>query len=271
MKRLSWFVFFSIIAVSCLDQPDCYQLNNNVAGFGFKIFGGSTDYWDVTEVVSVGAEEVKWADTLGVIGVYLDPYANEISFAMTGLFGNSPVPETKNISLSYKSLVQFVSEDCGERHVFSDLKVLSTDFDSVKLMNDVPSNTGIVNFDIYRCPDTDLLYVDLINDQPVKTIARLPEPAQNVNNTITSVLLPLHLDADATSFVFTYSDGAVDATDTLTVTYRRTQRTIVNKCGTQFFVDNLAFDDAKTGFSKVTVATDSIYDLPNKVNIEITR
>jgi hypothetical protein len=269
MKRLSWFVFFSLIAVSCLDQPDCYQLNNNVAGFGFKIIGGSSDYKEIRSVVSEGAGKVTW-DTVGTsdLGVYLDPYSNELSFTVQGYFGPTGIPETKKVTISYQSLVQFVSKECGERHVFSDMKVVSTDFDSIRLLNAVPTRPAGVNFDIYRCPETYFINVDLINDQDVTKIDFISGGYIVPDKSISGVILPVNLNADSSMYVFHYRDNG---SNVLTVKYRRTPKTIDSRCGSQVFVDNLTYDKTATDFKTVTMKLDSIYDLPNKVNFEVTR
>ena len=56
--------------------------------------------------------------------------------------------------------VQFVSEDCGERYIFSDLKILEYDFDSVRIVNPTPTAPASTNIEIYRCPRTNLMGID---------------------------------------------------------------------------------------------------------------
>jgi hypothetical protein len=272
MKRLSWFVFFSIFTFSCLDQPDCYQLNNNVIGLGFKIIGGSTDYFKLSNVYTEGFGEGVW-DTVGTAntGIYLNPYEEDMNFAIEGYFGpvgQLGIPETKRISLSYKSLVQFVSEDCGERHVFSDLKVISTDFDEIRILNAVPTNPATVNLEIARCPETDILYIDLINDPAVKSIEITPDIVINIAQESTSfAFLPLNLQDTTTTYTFTYADAPPS---TFTVNYKTRSKKLSDTCGEQIFVGQLKYDSLRSNFSKVTALADSIHDLP-RINFELTR
>src|SRR5690242_20524563 len=88
MKRLSWFVCFSIFAVSCLDQPDCYQLNNNVAAFGFKIIGGGNDqiYLQTVYADDLTTSLIASAGNVSSIQLPLNPYSNEITYTLNGYF-----------------------------------------------------------------------------------------------------------------------------------------------------------------------------------------
>jgi hypothetical protein len=279
MKRLSWFVFFSITAISCLDQPDCFQLNNNVAVVGFKIIGGGTDVVSLTQVTSPGASDViaKKGDVSSV-NLSLNPYANEISYAFEGTFKPNGEHVVNQLNFSYLALVQFVSEDCGERHVFNDMKVISSNFDSVRILNTVPTNPPTSNFDIYRCPVTNIIKLDFVNAVPLQNITILSEPSAppmdgtvfTVNGTLSSALLPLALDTvkARTTYVFTYDSGE---TDTLTVTYKTTHRIISPRCGRQIFIDSIRYVSPPTGFKTVTVKEDSIHDLATLANLELTR
>lgn len=270
MKRLSWFVLLPIFAVSCLDQPDCYQLNNNVAVVAFKIIGGGTDVYDLIGVYVPDADSVFLQDSVGnaAVGLPLNPYAREITYTFAGAYGGVGSDEVRQLNLTYKSLIQFVSEDCGERYVFSDMAVASTDFDSVRILNAVPTRPPSTNLEIYRCPRTNVLYIDFIGDVAVTTVTLFPDVVLQVNTTISNIWLPLNPEAEQTSYLFTYSDGS---TNTLTVTYNTIASVLSSKCGEQIFINNIGFDDEQTDFSTVTVKEDSIYDLPNRVNIEITR
>ena len=265
---------FSIVAVSCLDQPDCYQLNNNYLGVVFKIIGGGTDRVYLSSVQSPGAGEVLEKPLVTTeIGLPLNPYASETSFLFSGYYApaDAPGPELlleKALNLSYLARVQFVSEDCGERHVFTDVAVPSTDFDSVRILNSVPTNPTTTNLELFRCPRTNLVYVDFLSDVIVKTISvrELSGTLFTVNDTISSILLPLVQERDTTTFDFVYAN---EATRTLMVSYRTTTRQRFEFCGEQTFIDRITNVAGETNFATVTVKEDSIYDLP-RINLEIT-
>jgi hypothetical protein len=268
MKRLSWFVFFSTIAISCLDQPDCYQLNNNEMIVAFKIIGGGNDTYTSEGITATGTGDVFLKDTTGNTAILpLNPYASEIKYTIPGSFGGGP-SVVKYVNLTYKSLIQFVSDDCGERFVFSNIAVDTTDFDDYRVVNTVPTNPESLNLELYRCPRTNILYVDLINDLPIKEIVA-PDTVLPYNATLSDVYLPLNLKDTTTTFVFHYLDGA--ATDSLTVYYKKTPKTLSEKCGQQVFIGTIRKDSTLTNFTTVNVPTDSIYDLPTKINLELTR
>src|SRR5690606_33300502 len=42
VKKTSWFIFLLFLSVSCLDDPDCFRLNNNFVGIAFRVMGSST-------------------------------------------------------------------------------------------------------------------------------------------------------------------------------------------------------------------------------------
>lgn len=272
MKRLSWFVFLVIITVSCLDQPDCFQLNNNEAAFAFKIIGGGTDAYDIRTIHTSGADGTiligENAQGSSAFLLPLNPYASEITYEFDGTFGPYGGQGVKKLSLSYRSQIQFVSEDCGERYYFSEMRPVSTDFDSVRVINAVPTQPPSSNFEIFRCPRTDIINIDFVADEAIETITLLPDGVLTVNGTIGSVLLPLDLSGEESDYLFKYQDGTERK---LSVFHGTILRTLAPRCGQQLFVDTLGYIPDKTDFATVTITNDSIYDLPTVVNIELTR
>lgn len=264
MKKISWFVFCAIIAVSCLDEPDCFQLNNNVFVLNFKILGGGTDAYPVNGVQTPRADLVFLPETVlsSNVALPLDPLNDNMEYVFMGRDGRA-----STLSLAYKVQVQFVSADCGERYVFTELDVPSSDFDSIRIINSIPTNPVRPNIDIYRCPRTDLLGVSFTSEVIMDTVsAEGFGVIYAVNDTIQSIVLPLNPAANETSFRFDYSDGTQH---TLTVTYRITTRSLFAICGDQTIIDSLAYDPARSDFATVTLKEDSIHDLPIS-NFEIT-
>lgn len=263
MKKISWFVLCAIIAVSCLDEPDCFQLNNNVIVLNFKILGGGNDAYPVQGIQTPGADSVFLPNTVLSTGIQLplDPLNTTMNYTFNG-------PDRfRSLSLSYKVQVQFVSADCGERYVFSELEALSGDFDSIRIVNSFPTRPASSNIDLFRCPRTDLLGVTFTTGVVIDSIyAEGLGLIYAINDTISSVALPVNLSANETSFLFDYSDGSQKA---FTVTYRTTSRNRFAICGDQTFIDSLAYDPARSDFATVTLSNDSIHDLPIS-NFEIT-
>src|SRR5687767_12082395 len=99
MKRLSWFVFFSIIAISCLDQPDCYQLNNNEMIVAFKIIGGGNDSYTSEGITATGTSDIFLkGETGSSVILPLNPDSREIIYTIPGSFGGGQ-REVKYVNL----------------------------------------------------------------------------------------------------------------------------------------------------------------------------
>ena len=151
MRKTALFTFIITIAVSCLNEPDCYQLNNNTVVIFFRIIGGGDDAVELISVQSPDTDSIFAASNSSKIVLPLNPKTEETLYTLQGTDG------TNTLLFGYKRQVQFVSESCGERYYFQDLDVLSHDFDSVRVTNTIPTPTpepsGAKNVEIYRCAD----------------------------------------------------------------------------------------------------------------------
>src|SRR5688572_15729874 len=148
MKKASWFIFFLILAVSCLDEPDCYQLNNNIVGITFRVMGSSTVDTVAIWGVDIQGSDSIFMDTVLATGIPLPlNYTRDetdIAFRFVGA--------TYFMKLGYQSRTQFVSEDCGSRYELSDLALLEHDFDSARVINKAPGKNAASNIEVFRCP-----------------------------------------------------------------------------------------------------------------------
>lgn len=262
MKRLSWFVAFCLIAFSCLDEPDCFQLNNNVIVLNFKILGGGTDSYPVVSVHTPDVDTVFLENEVLASGVSLplNPYSTTTRYTFLGY----DVP--RDLVLSYKSQVQFVSADCGERYVFSGLQAAGA-FDSIRVVNSTPTSPVSSNIDVFRCPRTNVMGVSFTENVIVSTVSIEGfGPLYEVNDTITSLVLPLNPERRETVFQFTLGDGSERR---LAVLYSTVPKPLFKVCGMQTIINDLAVNSEKTNFGVVTIEEDSIHDLP-VTNFEIT-
>jgi hypothetical protein len=135
------------MTVACLDEPDCFNLNNDLIGISFKKLENSLA--DTVSLSLMGTTEpplVFLADTaVSRIVLPLNYFQNEMTF----FFDNDTVEYL--LRLGYTSQAQFVSENCGEKFVLSNLRVLEHSFDSVRLVSDVPSSdAGRIHIEIYQ-------------------------------------------------------------------------------------------------------------------------
>ena len=279
VKVAGWFVFFLIIAISCIDEPDCFQLNNNVVQLAFKILGGASDQVMMTGIDAPGTDSVFYSyQKVSAVELPLNPFESQTEFNFHTFFGDN------QMVLGYTYKVQFVSEECGERYIYSDLNILSHDYDSIRFVGKSLTQPPSTNIEIYRCPRTNFTGVSfkktsgttkvqdtvLINSITPDFAAGITYPS----GYYTSVNLPLNPDAATTTFIFAFGDGSIKE---MKLGYDRTTWTRYEKyCGAKTLFDQLTIEAQDFGIDKVKIALkgstteklDSIQD-PPIINLEI--
>ena len=272
-KRIVWFLFFAVLAVSCLDDPDCYNLNSNVIGISFKkIADGRADTVAILGISLNGTDSVFYETTFATeVDIPLNFLQDQadISFKRPG-----PIdPYFSNLIVGYAAKAQFVSEDCGERFVVSDLKVFSSDFDSTRLVNSTPTSTPSTNIIIYRCPISDLMRLSFrqwdTNEED--TVGVIMTNLVNgitddftiytyyANEELSTARLPINTASNATTF---YLDFVEYGTTSLSLNYTGSTKVLYASCGEQIFFSDLTIASVETEFDRVVVEKDSIYDPP---------
>ena len=97
------------MAISCLDQPDCFRLNSDQIGISLKVLG--TNKADVVTLSGVdidGVGDILGADaSLSSFLIPLNYLANETGVTIT----SDKISGT--MLLKYLSQAQFVSDECG--------------------------------------------------------------------------------------------------------------------------------------------------------------
>ena len=144
----AWILFFSLMMAACLDEPDCFNLNNYVVGISFKKISTSGKDTVIFNNIRTDEPPLLFSDSAAVSTIYLplNYFRDETTFH----FQEGDIDRV--LRLGYTSQVQFVSEACGERFVLSNLRVLEHTFDSVRLVRDVPSrvNEAGIHLEIFR-------------------------------------------------------------------------------------------------------------------------
>jgi hypothetical protein len=150
MKKSSWFIFFLILAVSCLDDPDCFRLNNNVVGFAFRVIGSNRADTVRLVMVNVSGTDNFVPDTVtSSVYVPINFTTDSTNVRFTYQDGT-----THYLDLRYNLKTQFISEDCGSRYEVSDLLARDTDIDSVRVISSAPNKAaGAINIELLRCPN----------------------------------------------------------------------------------------------------------------------
>ncbi|HYG02751.1 MAG TPA: DUF6452 family protein [Chryseosolibacter sp.] len=146
LSRLVLGLFSSLLAISCLEEPECVRINNNVAGITFRnLIDGSNQavLWD--EISMVGTDSiVSGRASVTSFVLSLDYFNNQT----TVKFRNQELIDS--LVLAYRVQAQFISEECGERYFLSDLKLITHTFDSVRIVSAVPGkDTKAKNIEIY--------------------------------------------------------------------------------------------------------------------------
>ena len=147
VKKSAWFLSFLLMTAGCLDEPDCYLLNNNIIGVSFKKLENSTA--DTVAITAMGTVEppllFSGDTTLTKVYLPLNYFQDETAYFFESEDG------VRTITLEYVSQAQFVSENCGEKFVLSTLRVREHSFDSVRLVVDTPTREGsAINIEIFQ-------------------------------------------------------------------------------------------------------------------------
>lgn len=303
VKKTTWFLILLFFAVSCLDQPECYLLNNNVIGIAFRVMGsGSLDSVKLSQVlvngIPIKSDKApfepfdKSYDSL-VTGVQVDLNYFEKSSVITL---NSTTAEN-TILAGYELQTQFVSEECGPRYILSSLNVLETTYDSIRIVNNTPSRSADSrHIEIFRCPITDTLrmsfqqlYLPATSATSSTAIAGRATGADlasilvngstqlYVDTRQTTVDLPVNLEDFSTTYTYNFAGdfGYDNPARTIRVQYKKETFERFKGCGVQTFVTGL--DVQSTDFDSASLVSDSnglqknVLTDPFSTNIRIYR
>jgi hypothetical protein len=280
------------LVISCLDQPDCFQLNNNLIGITFRVLGSTkADTVDLVSVTLNGVDQIFF-DSVRATGVELPL---NLATGQTEVLFKTPSGATFALPLEYLIQKQFVSEDCGSRFILSDLRVANSDaFDSVLVVNPTPGRSASTNVVIFRCPQTDILALSFrqlyINGGGDQTSQFKTSPLESVtpeylgtplytNTSATTVYLPVRLTpnvTDSTHYTFDFGTNFKGSEPLgLTVKYRVTRQKRYNVCPEQDFVSALKI--GSTDFDSVSLVINDDGDTlntlsdPPETNIQVYR
>jgi hypothetical protein len=282
VKKISWFLFFLLFAVSCLDDPDCYLLNNDKVGISFGVLG------------SMAADSLR-IDSITLNGVPLtgDPVAAFISFEADRFETSSHIEivsngVTKVIDLNYVVKIQFVSEECGPRYILSDLQNTNHNFDSLAVVNTTPGReTSTLNIRIFRCPHPDTIGVNIYQltmPETGKSTSRATTgdiasivvddvTTMYENQTVSSLRLPVNVEASQIKYAINFENGFGydEPTRTFVVGYKVTEETRYRMCGTQPFVNDLeVLTSTGVPLDSVSLIVESDGDTTSVVNDPVT-
>jgi hypothetical protein len=272
--KKGYFLLFLIILGACLDEPDCFELKNDVVTFVFrKMYDGKLDTVTLVRTDVTGKEVTVFEEdtvVLNSVSVLID-YTGVQSAVTLKTFERSTTTE-----IGYRVQTQFVSENCDPRFVLSELKILSTNADSVNIPNATPGDGGNIN--LYRCPRTNYIRVAFREEETDRGLRR---DTITINKTLADfetvklfadsgalsfVRLALNPNSNTTTYTFNLPNNN---TKTITFAYTRTNKIILPACGVQTVFDDLSvlsssFDRAELfpNDARTRLKRDSIYDPP---------
>lgn len=273
-QRIIICIFCLLVIGGCLEDPDCYQLNNNIVGIRFKkLFDLKADTVAIWDIKTVGTDSIFYDTTLAT-GVYLplDFLKGETNFVFNTF---NQVSQTKGLDLSYSSKKQFVSLECGVRYILENLKITNHNFDSIRILSSVPGNsTATTNIEVYRCPQPNILKIrfrQVVDEKSVADTVSLegitsPDYAWGIlfaePDSVTQIRIPLNDGADITTYNFAFTGKS----NTLQLGYKRTERLLFDVCGNQQFLSDLT--TILHDFDSIRITNDTIQD-PPVTNLEI--
>ena len=262
-KKSFWLILVCCLG-GCLDEPDCFQINNNYIGINFKkIFDGKADTVSFIGITTPSTDSTFYPITRATgIQLELNPFEDFTEFTMETIF-----MESFYLDLNYQVSVKFVSEDCGVRKTLSGLKVNDHTFDSLRVINPNLSNPARLNIEVYRCPRTNLLklaFKKLMDGsevadsvQLINVTADYPVDFFFPTSKVPTLNLPLNKNANSTGFTFTFVDGSVRE---LTVQHLRTNWNDYELCSNMTLFSDLLTTGST--FTQVIPVRDSIQDPP---------
>ena len=268
IRKTSWFIFLMILGASCLDEPDCFRLDNNIIGITYRVIGsGSTSTLRFDSLTTEAADSIFHRRFSGTtFPLPLNLADDEITYEFQGL--------DKMLKLGYTVRPQFVSENCGPRLVFSELHILAHDFDSARVVQPTPGlNNRARNVELFRCPE---IRSTLIGFYQLYSRAKAAEPISIPvkgittdftgttvyfrNTTRKDVTLPVNTDALSTAFTFDLGNGSQE----LILDYDTTTEARYKPCGVQTFVSDLMIKSHM--FDSVAIPRDTRGVLQNTVS-----
>jgi hypothetical protein len=152
MKNWFWIGLISVLLGACLDDPECLRKADTALVISFKkIVDGKADTLIFYNISAAGSDSVFYKDqpedvrdTLSTVVLTVNPYLEETTYTFQ-IEGEQVL-----LKVGYKSRTKFISEDCGSEQLLYDLKILETQFDSVRIVNPVLTTARLANIEIYH-------------------------------------------------------------------------------------------------------------------------
>ncbi|MBL7870216.1 MAG: hypothetical protein JNM78_01290 [Cyclobacteriaceae bacterium] len=129
--RVLGFLVLWILATACLNDQDCLITSTNLVKIQFKNLKNKNKNikLDSVEVSGLGYF-YPTTDSISNLALPVSPMVNEATFTFY-YYNSSPA-----VTVEYFTQAQVISAKCGAFTNYIDLRVTTTSFDSLKIIND---------------------------------------------------------------------------------------------------------------------------------------
>ncbi len=283
-KNNRWPLFLVLLlGVSCLDEPGCFELRNDMVGVTFKVMGTGGQYSQRFDHIATGGTDSLFSQSFNGRAFVLP--VNMFADQMVLDFANySNAGTNKTLTIGYDVTNEFVSSDCGPLLTATNLHIIDHQFDSVRVVNTIPGRDNQArNIEIFRCPapaQTIMAFYQLyypgrapaeITLHVNKVTTDFNTSAYSSNVDAKTVTLPVNFSEPQSAYTF-FVDG--DTMD-INLTYKLSTETRYRPCGEQVFADSIriaahAFDSVRLNTDADGRALSSITD-PAQTNVILYR
>lgn len=154
VKNWCWIIVMLAVLGSCLDSPECLRSGDNALKIKFtRLSDNKPDTVILFHISATGADSVFYKSSLepdeldtlrGTALLSVNPFADETLF--TFVFDG----DEKVLKVGYRNEMRFVSEECGTELTQYELKILETQFDSVRVVANRLSKSNETNIEIFN-------------------------------------------------------------------------------------------------------------------------
>jgi hypothetical protein len=139
---------FCLLATACFNEPTCLFTSSNQVRIAFrKVQNGLTDTLQVRGVVVTGIDSTYYENReVTRVLLPLNPEEETVLF----FFDVEGEDQVMSMLLSYKVITRVLSPTCGIEKEYLDLRVVSTNFDSVRVINKTIDRNIATNIEIFR-------------------------------------------------------------------------------------------------------------------------
>lgn len=285
LKNPRWYLFaLLLLGVSCLDDPECFGLRNNMLGITFKVMGTGAEHNQRFDYITTDGTDSLFRNNFNgrTFVIPINLFEKEMTFTFAD-YGNSGIDRV--LRIGYDVETQFVSTECDPKFIVSGLRVLEHSFDSLRVINGSPGTDNRArNIEIFRCPNpgqTTVAFYQLYYPGRPSTELTLfvnrvrtdftGNTSYSANREAKSVTLPVNMETPNLTYTFILEGDTMN----LELGYLLKSETRYRPCGEQTFADSIhvvshSFDSVRINANADGVPLNNVTD-PPETNLIVYR